>query len=188
MTKKLIVSLSAVVLLAASVGFSITTSRAQRVVPGEEPDLKPRTAVVYSAFFHMVVDLEKQALDLESEGAKGETLRSYVQTQANLTDYQAGKLAAIAAACVEQVAQKDARALQVIQESQSQFPGGRIPKGSQIPPPSPELKVLQQERDQIILAARDSLSNALGAASFDNVEQFATRRIGLSVRPTSPTR
>jgi len=187
MEKKWIVSLFAVVLLAASIGFSITIPRAQRVVPGEEPDLK-RTAAVYSAFFDLVVDLENQASELESEGAKGESLRSYVQTQANLTDYQAKKLVVIAAACVEQVAQKDARALQVIQESQSQFPGGRIPKGSQIPPPSPELKVLQQERDQIILAARDSLSNALGAASFDNVEQFAKRRIGISVRQTSPTR
>jgi hypothetical protein len=186
MEKKWIVSLSAVVLLAASIGFSITIPRAQRVVPGEESDLKPRTAAVYSALFHMVVDLEKQALELESEGAKGETLRSYVQTQANLTDDQVRKLGAIAAACVEQVGQLDARALEVIQKSQSQFPGGRIPKGSQVPPPSPELKVLQQERDQIILAARDSLSNALGAASFGNVEQFATHGMGLSVRPTTP--
>jgi hypothetical protein len=186
MEKKWIVSLSAVVLLAASIGFSITTPRANRVVPGEEPNLKPRTAVVYSAFFHMVVDLENQALELEKEGAKGDTLRGYVQTQLNLTDDQAMKLGAIAAACVEQVEQLDARALQVIQKSQSQFPGGRIPKGSQVPPPSPELKVLQQERDQIILAARDSLGNALGAASFANVEQFTTYRMGLNVRPTTP--
>lgn len=188
MKNKWIVSLSSVVVLAASVGFTITAPRAQEVVPGEGPDPKPRIAVVYSAFFQMIVDLENQALELESEGAKGETLRGYVQTQSNLTDDQARKLGVIAAACVEQVAQQDARALEVIQKSQSQFPGGRIPKGSQVPPPSPELKVLQQERDQIILAARDSLSNALGAASFDNVEQFATHRIGLSVRPTSPAR
>lgn len=188
MKKKWIVGLSAIVLLAASVGFSITTPRAQKGVPDEGPDLKPRIAVAYSAFFHMIVDLENQALELESEGAKGETLRGYVQTQANLTDDQARKLGVIAAACVEQIERQDAKALQVIQNSQSQFPGGRIPKGKQIPPPSPELKILQQELDQIILAARDSLSNALGAGSFNNVEQFATRRIGLSVRPTSPTR
>ncbi len=188
MKNKWIVSLSSVVLLAASVGFTITTPRAQEAVPGEGPDLKPRIAVVYSAFFQMVVDLENQALELESEGAKGETLRSYVQTQANLTDDQARKLGAIAAACVEQVAQQDARALQVIQKAQSQFPGGRIPKGSHVPPPSPELKVLQRERDQIILSARDSLSSALEAASFDNVEYFVTYRMGLSVRATSPTR
>lgn len=188
MKKKWIVGLSAIVLLAASVGFSITTPRAQRVVPGEGPDLKPRTAAVYSAFFQMVVDLENQASELESEGAKGESLRGYVQTQANLTDDQARKLGEIAAACVEQISQQDARALEVIQKSQSQFPGGRIPKGSHVPPPSPELKVLQQERDQMVLAARDSLSNALGAPAFDSVEQFATHRIGLSIRPTSPAR
>lgn len=188
MKKKWIVSLSAIVLLAVSVGFSIKTPRAQEGVPGAGPDLKPRIAVVYSAFFHMVVDLEKQASELESEGAKGESLRSYVQTQASLTDDQARKLGVIAAACVEQEAQQDARALQVIQKSQSQFPGGRIPKGSHVPPPSPELKVLQRERDQIVLAARDSLSSALGAASFDNVEYFVTYRMGLSVRPTSPTK
>ena len=188
MKKKWIVSLSAVVLLGASVGFSITTPRTQRVTPGEGATPKPRTAVVYSAFFQMVVDLEKQALELESEGAKGETLRSYVQAQANLTDDQARKLGAIAAACVEQVAQQDEKALQVIEKFQSQFPGGRIPKGTKIPPPPPELNVLQQERDQIILGARSELSNALGPAVFDNVEQFATSRIGLSVRSTGPTR
>ena len=69
--KKLIVSLSSVVLLAASIGFSITTPRAQKA-PG---DRQPRTAVVYCAFFDMVVDLENQALELESEGVKGETRR-----------------------------------------------------------------------------------------------------------------
>ena len=188
MKKKWIVTLCAVVLLAASVGFSITKPRAPRGAPDEGSTPKPRPAVVYSAFFQMVVDLEKQALELESEGEKGQTLRTYVQMQANLTDDQASKLSAIAAACVEQVDRQDAKALQVIEKLRSQFPGGRIPKGSKIPPPPPELKVLQQERDEIVLTARTALSNALGPSVFNNVEQFATSRISLSVRPTGPTR
>lgn len=155
--------------------------------PASPPDLRPPEQVVYSAFFHFVVDLQKQANDLESEGKKGESLRSYVQTQAGLNDEEARKLNEIAAACVEQVSRQDAKALLVIQAFQSQFPGGKVPGGIKLPPPPPELKTLQEERDQIILAARSQLANDLGVG-FDKLARFAERRIAFKAQPGAPDR
>lgn len=180
--QKWIFSLFAVVLLVGTAGFSINAPRIQKAPLGEAPLHAPRAAVVYSSFFYLVVDLEKKASELESEGAKGDSLRSYVQTQANLNDDEARKLKAVAAACVEQIARQDAKALEVIQRLQSQFPGGRIPKGVKLPPPPPELRILQLERDQIILAAKNELDSVLGVAGSEKIEQFA--RSLTSIRPT----
>ena len=178
------VSLLALVLLAGTGGFSITAPRSQKAASqeGPAPSAEPPAAVVYSAFFHFVVDLQQQAAELESEGKKGESLRGYVQTQASLNDEEAQKLDEIAAACVEEVSRQDAKALAVIQVFQARFPGGRIPVGVKLPPPPPELKVLQQERNQIILAARNKLVTALGETGFDKAAKFAERRIAHSVQ------
>jgi hypothetical protein len=178
MKKGWLIGLSAVLLLVASVGFSVTR-RPSQLAPGKQATPTQREAAFYSAFFHMVTDLQKQALDLEKEGEKGESLRGYVQTQANLTDGQTRELNAIATACVAKVARQDAKAIQIIEKSNARFPEGKVPKGTKMPPPSPELKVLQQERDEIVLAAKDSLVEALGTAAFANVEQFAKRNITL---------
>lgn len=189
MTKRQwIVSVLALVLLAGTVGYSITTPGSQKppLQQAPMPPPRPPAEVIYSAFFHFVVDLQQQAAELESEGKKGESLRGYVQTQAGLDDEEARKLGEIAATCVEEVSQQDAKALVVIQKFQSQFPGGKIPTGVKIPPPPPELKLLQQEHDQIILAARSKLVAALGETGFDKVARFAARRIVLSVQSVPP--
>jgi len=144
--------------------------------------------VIYSAFFHFVVDLQKEATDLANEGKKGDTLRRYIQTQSGLTDEEARKLNEIAVACVEQISQQDARALIIIQKFQTQFPGGKVPAGIKLPPPPPELTELQQERDHIILAAKSQLAGELGDASFDKVAKFAERRIAFKPQTGSPGR
>lgn len=173
-----IVVCSAVVLVGLlGVGMMATPKAISLQQPAATPHPRPPEQVVYSAFFHFVVDLQKEAAQLEDEGKKGDTLRSYIQTQSGLNDEEARKLNEIAVACVEQVSQQDARALLVIQKFQTQFPGGKVPAGVKLPPPPPELTELQQERDQIILAAKSQLATDLGDASFDKVAKFAERRI-----------
>jgi hypothetical protein len=78
---------------------------------------------------------------------------------------------------------QDAKAFSVIQTFRSQFPGGRIPKGVTPPPPPPELKVLQQERNAIILAAKDRLIGDLGEAAFNKVDAFLENRFAPGVAP-----
>ena len=183
-TRQWIVSLFALGLLAGTVGF-ISAAHNKKVVTQEAPPppSEPPAEVVYSAFFHFVVELQRQAAELDNEGQEGYFLRDYVKTQTGLTDQEARRLGEISAACVEAVSQQDGKALVVIQKFRSQFPGGRIPAGVKIPPPPPELKVLQQERNQIILAAKGKLAIALGETSFDRVATFARSRITFNTQP-----
>lgn len=184
-----IVVCSAVVLVGLlAVGMMATTKPIPPRQAASPPDSRPPEQVVYSAFFHFVVDLQKEAADLESEGKKSDTLRSYIQTQSGLNDEEARKLNEIAVACVEHVSQQDARALIVIQKFQTQFPGGKVPAGMKLPPPPPELTELQQERDRIILAAKSQLAAELGDASFDKVARFAERRIAFNPQSGSSGR
>jgi|ERR1041384_3237259 hypothetical protein len=148
--------------------------------PLSPPESRPPEQVVYSAFFHFVVDLQKQAGELESEGKKGESLRGYVQKETGLSDEEAAELSEISAACVEAVSQQDAKALLVIQQFQAQFPGGKVPRGVKLPPPPPELKALQEERDQMILSARNQLVSVLGETVFGNLERFAKSRVAIN--------
>ncbi len=184
-----IVVCSAIVLVGLlGVGMMATPKPSSLQQPVAPPQSRPPEQVLYSAFFHFVVELQKEATDLEKQGKKGDTLRNYIQTQSELNDEEARKLNEIAGACVEQVSQQDARALVVIQKFQSQFPGGKVPAGIKLPPPPPELTGLQQERDQIILAARSQLAAELGEASFDKVAKFAERRIAFKPQTGSSGR
>lgn len=191
MNKKLerIVVCSAIVLIGLlAVGMMATPKPISLQQPPAPPPSRPPEQVVYSAFFHFVVDLQEQADELESEGKKSESLRGYVQMQAGLNDEEAQKLSEIALACVEEVSQQDAKALRLIRRFQSQFPGGKIPVGAKIPPPPLELKVLQDERDQIILAARTRLATTLGETGFDKLAKFAERRIAFMPQPVPSDR
>lgn len=120
---------------------------------------------------------------MEREGEKGDSLRGYVKDQASLSDEEAEKLDEIAATCVEEVSRQDAKAIAVIQTFQSQFPGGKIPAGVKIPPPSKELKALQQERNEIILAARNKLVTDLAETGFNRVAKFVKSSIAPGVKP-----
>ncbi|MEN3335355.1 MAG: hypothetical protein V7641_4720 [Blastocatellia bacterium] len=185
MKRQWIVNLFTLALLAGTVGFNLTAPRSQKADAQEAPapPPEPPVEVVYSAFFHMVVDLQQQAAELESEGQKGNSLQAYVQTQVSLSDEEARQLSGIAAACVDEIARQDAKALVVIQTFRSQFPGGKIPAGVKLPPPPPELKILQQERNQIILDARSKLVTALGETGFSKIAQFVEKRIAPGVQP-----
>jgi hypothetical protein len=173
------------VLLAMIVGFSTTAPRIQKAASQDSSNPVNRPAVLYGAFFDLVVELQKQAAELELSGERGESLRGYVRDQANLNDYEDRKMAEIAANCVEEMSRQDARALAVIQQFRSQFPGGKVPVGAKLPPPPPELRVLQEGRNQIILDARNKLRDELGQTGFDKVARFAERNISLKVKVDS---
>ena len=173
------------VLLAMIVGFSTTAPRVQKASSQDSSTRVNRPAVLYGAFFDLVVELQKQAAELELSGESGESLRGYVRDQANLNDYEDRKMAEIAAACVEEMSRQDARALAVIQQFRSQFPGGKVPVGAKLPPPPPELRALQEGRNQIILDARNKLRDELGQTGFDKVARFAERNISLKVKVDS---
>jgi hypothetical protein len=156
--------------------------------PVSPPDSRPPEQVIYSAFFHYVVDMKNDATDLDNAGKSGDSLRTYVQLRARLNSEEARLLDVIASSCVQQVSQQDQEALAVIEKFRAQFPGGKVPKGTKLPPPPPELKAMQQQRDTIVIGARDRLRAALGGVGFNKVSTFIEKYISPNTRRVQPVR
>jgi hypothetical protein len=84
----------------------------------------------------------------------------------------------IAADCEIQVRQMDRNAQLVIAEFRSRLPATKEP-----PPPPPQLKIMWDERNAMILAARDRLHIALGNETFERLDNFAKYRYGTNKAP-----
>ena len=110
--------------------------------------ISPPPHVVYSALFHHIVAVKEQAEAEERQGKDARSLRSTFREKADLSDVQAHLLEAIATNCVREVAAEDARAQVIINAFKSRFPPGRLPPGVKLPPPPPELKQMQEERER----------------------------------------
>jgi hypothetical protein len=145
----------------------------------------PPPQVVYSALFHHVIAVKEQAEAEESQGKDASSLRSVFREKADLSEVQAHLLSVIAVDCVREVAAQDARAQVIISAFKVRFPPGRLPPGVKLPPPPPELKLMQQERDAMILRARERLRLALGEEEFQRFEGYVTRRVAAAIEPTA---
>lgn len=143
------------------------------------------TQVVYSALFHHVVAVKEQAEAEERQGKDARSLRSLFRERADLSEVQAHLLNVIAADCVREVAAQDARAQAVISEFRLRYPLGKLAPGVKLPPPPPELKPMQQEREAIVLHARDRLRLSLGEDEFQRFEGFVTRRVASGIESTA---
>lgn len=152
---------------------------------GEVPDY-----AVYGFLFHKVVRLREKTIELQGQGRIG--LKRYfpIQREAGLSQGQATALEAIAFACRQQVKQQDQKAKAIIKAFQSGFPEGRVPAGG-APPPPPELKTMWEERNAMILRARDQLRAVFGEeefARFDNYAKFhyGTNKSPVTINPVNP--
>jgi hypothetical protein len=160
--------------------------QAQERQAQEQPKRIPAPPqVVYSALFHHVVAVKDQAEAEERQGKDASSLRSLFRERADLSEVQAHLLSAIAVDCVREVAAQDARAQVIISAFKARFPPGRLPSGVKLPPPPPELKQMQQEREAIVLRARDRLRLSFGEAGFQRFEEFVTRRVASGIEPTA---
>jgi hypothetical protein len=178
----MIVAMCLVVLAATSLTFNKERARAVSSQQRPSPMVYVPDAVKYSAFFHFVVDLNKQADELERAGKDGSSLRKHIQLEAGL-DYQTAQvLNKVAAACIKEVDEQDKKAMAVIERFRAQFPGGKVPVGETLPPPPPELNEMQIERDMIILRARDEIRVAVGDAGFSQMNDFVEHEIAPNIR------
>ena len=147
--------------------------------------VSPPPQVVYSALFHHVVAVKEQAEAEERQGKDASSLRSLFREKADLSEVQAHLLTAIATDCVREVAVQDARAQEIINAFRLRFPPGKLPIGVKLPPPPPELAQMQEERDAMILRARERLRLSLGEDEFQRFEGLVTRRVAAAIEPTA---
>ncbi|MBA3242903.1 MAG: hypothetical protein H0T60_16905 [Acidobacteria bacterium] len=127
--------------------------------------------VIYGFLFERVVSVKIKIREYQSQGRISKKPTYALQKEAKLTEGQASMLEAIALACQQEVARQDERARAIVFAYRAQFPNGRIPDGVTPPPPPPELKVMWEERNAMILRARDRLQAAFGKEVFHQFDQ-----------------
>lgn len=171
-----------------TVSTMVRPTQSSQQQPASPPESRAPEQVVYGAFFHQVVEMKDDARNLERSGKSGDLLRTFVELHARLNSDEARVLDEVASSCVQEVSQQDQEALAVIEKFRAQFPGGKVPKGTKLPPPPPELKAMQQQRDAIILSARDRLRTELGQAGFNKVSIFIEKYISPNTRRVKTVR
>ncbi len=128
--------------------------------PAPQPGDPVPDHIVYGHFFHLVFTLKNADQFSKDSG---------------LNDEQAAAVVQVAKDCESDLAAQDAKAFAVINEFRAKV--GKLPPGSELPPPPAALKGLQEERDAIVLRHRGRLQVALGANKFDQLEQAIRRTL-----------
>lgn len=144
--------------------------------------------VAYRHLFHQAHLLNEKADQAERQGKSeaASSLRSIYKREAELNDEQTRLFNEVAAECEREVVEQDKKAKVIIDAFRAQYPGGRVPDGEPLPPPSPELAQMQLERNAIILRSRDRLRAALGEEEFSRFKHFVKVKIAPNIRPMSP--
>ena len=188
--KRLLIALCLVAFSAAALGYS--RSQMQGRAPaqpqrGQPPQPTFRQQDIYEHMFRHYTTLKNRAAEAEREGRDGSELRGRYRREAALNEQEARLLDEVAAEAISRLMELDARAQQIIAEARARVPGGRLQEGQEPPPPPAELTTLQEEREALVLRARERLEHGFGAASFARFDEFVRRNIGGNMRrPAAP--
>ncbi|MFN2452806.1 MAG: hypothetical protein ABR577_01155 [Pyrinomonadaceae bacterium] len=182
--KRILIVLGVFALAIGSLALGRQSQSAQSSSPQKPSEIPDHVA--YKHLFHHVVAFKKQAEEAEKQGKDGSAFRAFFKRKAELSDEQSRALNEVAIECDREVKQQDARAQIIIDEYATQYPNGKVPHGETPKPPPVELEVMTQERNAIILRARDRLHAAFGDEEFKRFGEFIKRRIAPNVKRMPP--
>ena len=189
MNKKIWLPVLATCIVISAIAVHQATSKRQLAagIQFHHPDSSPASQtsssvpehIVYGFLFRNVARNKERNLE---DLAKGATTRKYVAFKRELGfgAEQSRVLTEIASDCDFQVRQQDKNAQFIIAEFRA-----KLPKTKEAPPPPPQLKIMWEERNAIILRARDRLRAALGDETFERLDNFAKYRYGTNKAPVS---
>lgn len=142
---------------------------------------------MYYRIFHHVAVLNQMADAALKQGKDRSNLRQLVRLRAGLTEAEGESLQAISLQCDNDVAAQDAKAKAIIDQFHAQYPPGR-PINPSFPPIAPAvLASMWQDRNNIILAARDQLRVELGEQDFAKFDKFVkSTGPAPAIRPAFP--
>jgi hypothetical protein len=138
---------------------------------------------VYRQLFRHFVFLKEKAAEKEQHAEDGSSLRTFYKRKANLDDKQAQALDRIATETDDAVTKLDEKAKKIIDDIRARYPDGKLPAGQQPPPMPEELKAMQKQRIETILAGRDRLRQALGEQEFQRFDQYVQQNIAGRMKP-----
>lgn len=122
---------------------------------------------------------------MEAHGKNGKAFRAHYKDKIGLKDKEADLLDEIAAECERETAKVDAKAQRIIEATRRRFPNGQVASIEQLPPPPPELKKLQRQRDMMVMGARHRLVTELGAYGFQQIDDFIKLNFARDVQPVA---
>jgi hypothetical protein len=163
-----------VLLLMPVVALAQSNGAASHVIPDH---------VVYWEVFHRVAVYAHRADAAQRQGQDRSNLRQLVRRRAGLDAEHGQMLEQIALQCERDVAATDAKARAIIDKFHADHPY-RLQNRSTPPPSAPsELKVLSQQRIDLILSGRERLRSALGEAAFVKFDQEQQEHAQQTTRP-----
>jgi hypothetical protein len=138
--------------------------------------------ITYGFFFNRIIAVQQRATGRPDAYASGQVIRTSIEREANLSDAQLLVLNNIAFVCTQQLRGQDKRAGQIIAAFRARYPKGIVPPGESLPPPPTELKAMQEERNAIVLRARDQLRRVFGEQVFNRLDEILKRDIASNVQ------
>jgi len=157
------------------------TPQQHRALTREQAEHIPEE-VVYGILFRQITAMKRAAVRRERQGQDGSSLRNHVRKEARLKDEQARVVDRIALETEQEIAHPDKQARKIINAIRVRYPKGRLQDGESLPLPPPELRMLNEQRKNIILQARERLRTALGEAEFKRFDDFTKEKMARKIR------
>lgn len=149
----------------------------------QEANAQIPDTVTYRQLFRHVDFVKQKAEEKDKKGEDGSSLRAFYKRQAKLSDKQARDLDDIAAECNAAVEKLDKKAKKLVDDFRAKHPGGKLAEGELPPAPPAELGLLQEERNNTILQAREKLRAAFGEQEFERFGEYVKRGIVPNIKP-----
>lgn len=138
--------------------------------------------VVYDQMFRHIKELNKKADDESRQGKDGEHFRTLYKRLARLDDNQSQALDRIARSVDREIEPLNKKAVDIIRSIRERHPNGKLAQGELPPEPPAELRVLSDQRRQVILQAREELHASIGDEAFQRFDDFVKERIKPGIR------
>lgn len=146
------------------------------------PDQEVPIHVVYDQMFRHIKELNKKADEAARQGKDGEHFRTLYKRLTRLGDPQSQALDRIARAVDREIEPLNKKAVEIIRSIRERHPNGQLAQGELPPEPPAELRVLADQRRQVILQARDELRASIGDETFQRFDDFVKERIKPGIR------
>jgi len=138
--------------------------------------------IQYGFLFHHLKILKEKTEELEREGKGRSALLLRLQEKTALSSDQFQELLEVALDCEREVTEQDRKAEEIIQKMRAGYPDGKVPVGEAPPPLPPELLTMQQERNAMVLRARDRLHEIYGEETFARLDLFVKSHVAPDIK------
>ena len=129
--------------------------------------------ILYKHFFDHVAAFRMQADSLDFGGSDGNALRYYFQDRLGLTLRESEQLQAVALEYATAMRANRETVRQTVEQFRAlYFPGNILPLGTEPPPPPAELHQLNEQRKQIVSAARTQLQTLVSPDTLAAIDAY----------------